>query len=668
MQANTVQKRLASLPSLSRAGKRVNGLARLLASRTLMDASVNRTRGNRGTATPGIDGETLDGLTIERINGWVRGMVEGTYRAKPVKRVFIPKANGKPRPLGIPTYADRMVQDAQRDILQRIYEPVFSRDSHGFRPGRSCQTALQSVQEYWTGTKWFVEVDIKGFFDNIDHDVLLDLLRERIDDEAFIATIRAQLRAGVMEDLAEGSRNGGRKGRWQYRPSYSGTPQGGIVSPILANIYLHELDEFMAAEIETFNRGRKRRWNPLYKRAENRATRLRRRVKALEAEGAGTDHPGRHRLIAEVKGLARTMWDMPSGDPMDPNYRRLTYIRYADDFLIGVIGSKAEAAAVLEKVRAFLKDTLHLDVSEDKTGIVKATEGARFLGYDIRTRESKRITKTRHADFVSTRRGGTGRVMLSIPTRKLRGFCNKHGYGEYDRCKGTHRGDLIHSSDYEITSIYNAELRGFANYYRLDHRVKTRVNKLAWVANQSLMKTLARKHKTRVGAILRELRRPNGRDVVEHTGRGGKTLEVTVWRPKDIENVGAASPRAEVDRVPLGATLAKGRTDVTDRLLAGGCENVSCTSPPGTPIQVHHVRALAADRRPSFVEWLVSARNRKTRYLCIHCHRSVHAEARRKRRETRTESRMPGKLARPVRGGGTSRPAHRKPRNRRSER
>ncbi len=167
MQADTVQKRLDKLPSLSKAGKRVNGLTRLLASRTLMDSSVNRTRGNQGSATPGVDGETLDGLTIERINGWVRSMVEGSYRAKPVKRVFIPKANGKLRPLGIPTYVDRMVQNAQREILQRIYEPVFSTNSHGFRPGRSCHTALMQVQRCWTAMKWFVEVDIKGYFEDV---------------------------------------------------------------------------------------------------------------------------------------------------------------------------------------------------------------------------------------------------------------------------------------------------------------------------------------------------------------------------------------------------------------------------------------------------------------------------------------------------------------------
>ena len=157
--------------------------------------------------------------------------------------------------------------------------------------------------------------------------------------------------------------------------------------------------------------------------------------------------------------------------------------------------------------------------------------------------------------------------------------------------------------------------------------MRTRLTRLAWVASQSLMRTLAAKHRTRVGAILRKLRRPDGRHVVWHPGKGGRKLEVTVWRPKDIAHVGVASPRAEVDRAPLGVTLARSRTDVTDRLLAGECENASCTFPPGTSIQVHHVRALADAGRSSSVKWLASARSRKTRYLCIHCHRLIHTKA-----------------------------------------
>jgi len=651
MQAHTVQKRLESLPSLSRAGKRVNGLARLLASRTLMDASVNQTRSNLGAATPGVDGETLDGLTIERINGWVRVMSEGSYRAKPVKRVFIPKANGKLRPLGIPTYADRMVQNAQREILQRIYEPVFSTHSYGFRPGRSCHSALHQVQRYWSATKWFVEVDIKGFFDNIDHDVLLNLLRQKIDDETFVATIRAQLQAGAMEHLTgEARTNRSGASRWKYRHSYSGTPQGGIVSPILANIYLHELDRFMEVETEAFNRGNGRADNPPHKRIMDRLRNRRKKVRALGNDDK--ESPKRQHLIAEIKELTRTMRTLPSGDPMDPGYRRLNYARYADDFLIGVIGSKADAAAVLARIRAFLKDTLHLDVSEEKTGIVKATAGARFLGYDVRTKTGVRITRERRADFVTTRRTAAERVVLTIPTEKLISFCNKHGYGAYCEGKGTHRSFMAHSTDYEIVNIYNAELRGLANYYRLDARVKSRISKLARVANLSLYKTLAMKHKDSTSNMRRRLRKPDGRYVVRHMGRNGKVLEIATWFPSDIRDVGKPSIHQNVDRAPLGALAALSRTDVTDRLLAGKCENEYCTSPKGTPIQVHHVRAIADVGQAVGLSWLASARQRKTRYLCTECHPMVRTGARQRQVKYTDGEPDAGKLARPVRGGG----------------
>ena len=654
MQADTVQKRLESLPSLSKAGKRVNGLIRLLTSQSLMEYSVNKTRRNAGIATPGMDGETLDGLSMERINGFVRSMVEGSYRAKPVKRVLIPKANGKLRPLGIPTYADRMVQNGQREILQRIYEPVFSDRSHGFRPGRSCHTALAQGQCVWTATKWFVEVDIKGFFDNIDHEVLLHLLRKRIDDEAFIATIRAQLQAGVMEKLSAETRTVKRGGRWQHRPSYSGTPQGGIVSPILANIYLHELDKFMEAETESFHRGDRRRSNPEHIRFMGQVALRRRKIKKLDAEGKDT--PERGKLITEVRELSKTMRTLDSMDHMDPDYRRLAYVRYADDFLIGVIGSKVDAVAVLEKVRAFLKDTLRLDVSEDKTGIIKATEGVRFLGYDVQTFSGTKISKIRRGSFVYMKRAPADRIILVTPWDKLQGFCERHGYGDYATATGRHRGELIHSSDYEIVSIYNAELRGFANYYRMDTWIRSRMGQLAWVANQSLVKTLASKHRTRQGKILRRITKGQGRQVVKHTGENGKVLEVAVWWPKDIKFLGKPTSEADVDRGPLGSALARCGTDVTARLLAGECENVLCTSPPGTPIQVHHRNALANVGQSPFVEWLSSARVRKTRYLCARCHPMVKTNAR--QRSVRYAKGEPdeGKLSSPVLGEGALRP------------
>lgn len=653
MQADTVQKRLESLASLSMAGKCVNGLTRLLTSQALMEYSVNKTRRNAGISTPGVDGETLDGLSMERINGYLRSMVDGSYQTKPVKRVFIPKANGKLRPLGIPTYADRMVQNGQREILQRIYEPIFSDRSHGFRPGRSCHTALAQGQCLWTANKWFVEVDIKGFFDNINHETLLNLLRKRINDEPFVATVRAQLQAGVMEKMSAETRKNKRGGRWQHRPSYSGTPQGGIVSPILANIYLHELDMFMEAETLSFHRGKKRRENPEYDRYMARIVLRRRKIKKLDAEGVDT--PERAKLIAEVQELSKTMRGLVSKDPMDPDYRRLNYVRYADDFLIGVIGSKADAAAVLEKVQAFLKNTLLLDVAEDKTGIVKATDGVRFLGYDLKTFTGTKVAKVRRGDFVFTKRPPAERIILVTPWDKQRAFCERHGYGDFATAKGRHRGEMIHSSDYEIVSIFNAELRGFANYYRMDTWIRSRMGQLAWVANQSLVKTLASKHRLPQHRILSRITRGRGKQAVTHVGKNGKKLEVAVWWPRDIKLLGKAAREVDVDREPLGISLALGRTDVTMRLLAGECENEHCTSPSGTPLQVHHVRALANVGQSPTLEWLASARTRKTRYLCVKCHPMVKTNARQRNVKYVNGEPDEGKLSSPVLGEGALR-------------
>ena len=310
---------------------------------------------------------------------------------------------------------------------------------------------------------------------------------------------------------------------------------------------------------------------------------------------------------------------------MDPKYRRLVYVRYADDFLIGVIGSKSDALAVLERVKVFLKETLHLEVSPDKTGVVKATEGASFLGYDIRTKTGARIAKIQKDGFIATKRCSGERVILSIPRQKLLGFCNKHGYGDYLTCKARHRAGLLRSSDYEIVSIYNAEIRGFANYYRLDNWVKSRLKQLSGVALGSLWKTLAGKHKTRGRRIRERMRQSDGRYVVKHKGRGEKVLTAQVWAPTDIKNVGKPSQYTEVDQQPLGSRTAWTGTDVTDRLLAGICENTFCKSPAGTPIHVHHVRALADVRQSPFVDWLRSARSRRTRYLCVECHQQLHA-------------------------------------------
>ena len=188
---------------------------------------------NKGSMTPGADGKTISGMGMKRIEDLVKKIRDRSYQPHPARRQYIPKKSGNGlRPLGIPSADDKLVQEAVRIILESIYEPNFKQTSHGFRPNRSCHTALAQIQRTFTGVSWFVEGDIKGCFDNIDHHILIGILKRRIKDEAFIDLIWKLLRAGYLED-------------WMKHQTYSGTPQGSGVSPLLANIYMNEQDQEM---------------------------------------------------------------------------------------------------------------------------------------------------------------------------------------------------------------------------------------------------------------------------------------------------------------------------------------------------------------------------------------------------------------------------------------
>ncbi|MDN3567456.1 group II intron reverse transcriptase/maturase [Paeniroseomonas aquatica] len=607
MLPDTVQKRMDKIPALVLAGKRVNGLHRLLVSPALWRNAVERVRKNKGSSTPGIDNETFDGLTTATVSGWVDKLVERRYTAQPVKRVYIPKPNGKERPLGIPTISDRVLQDVQRVILEQIYEPVFSDRSHGFRPGRSCHTALEQLR-YWAGTKWFVEVDIKGYFDNIDHDVLLELMRKRVDDEDFLKIIRKQLKAGVMEKRT-------------LTPTYSGTPQGGIVSPILANVYLHELDMHMEALMAGFNRGKVRRATPLAKNLSELARHRRRKIDALGDDEASTVR--KKQLLTEIEELIARRNAVPASDPHDPTFRRMQYMRYADDFLIGMVGTREEALATLENVRRFLKDTLHLDVAEDKTRVVPASEGVMFLGYTIKTKTGSRETKRVSGNATYKIRSPSDRITLSAPDSKLRAFCQRHRYGDYDTAIGKARPELLHSSDFEIAVIFNAELRGLANYYRLDKHVKRHLSKLHWVWQQSFARTLANKHQsTALQQLARFKVRPGVYIVTHSQGEGKDPLRVQLWNLfSGLRYVGRPATNRSVDEFPTERNFAYVRTDITTRLAAKQCE--SCGE--AGEVEVHHVRKMADMAKAPFFKGLMASRTRKSAALCPTCHRKLHA-------------------------------------------
>lgn len=323
-------------------GKRrlpVERLYRHLWREDLLIQAYARIGKNDGATTPGIDSETVDGMNLEKIRLIGQVLQTNDWDWSPVRRVEIPKPKGGTRPLGIPKWSDKLLQQAIRSLLEPYYEPQFSRFSFGFRRGLGCHHALDHIRHHWVGTKWFIEGDIVKCFDQINHSILLDTLREKVHDQRMIKLIRKMLEAGYLED-------------WSYHPTLSGTPQGGVLSPLLANIYMDRLDQFVEhVLLPRYDRGDRRRENPDYGK-------LARQVKARD----------RHKLtVEEAKAVYKQLRTLPSQDMFDPDYRRLRYVRYADDFLLGFIGPKSEAEEIRDLLKDFLASTLKLELSVEKT-------------------------------------------------------------------------------------------------------------------------------------------------------------------------------------------------------------------------------------------------------------------------------------------------------------
>jgi group II intron reverse transcriptase/maturase len=619
MQTATILRRIEMLPALSQAGKRINGLHRLMRSSDLYELAYNKVARNKGAMTPGIDGETFDGMSLEKLADLARRVAEGRYRPRPVRRVYIPKSNGKLRPLGIPTVEDRLVQEVVRIILEAIYEPVFSKHSHGFRSGRSCHTALEQIRNTWTGAKWLIEVDVRGFFDNIDHDIMLKLIARRIDDPRFVAIIGDMMRAGWMED-------------WKFERTYSGTPQGGIVSPLLANIYLHELDRYMEIMKKGFDRGVKRRPNPVYAAHTRHISGLRKEIDAIrdaKADGAAIPH-----LRERIKAIEKERRTISSVDQMDTNFRRLQYCRYADDFLVGVIGSKADAREIMANIQQFLDVELNLAVSPEKSGVRDASKGTPFLGYHVcaftlRTAGSMAVRKRDGGKIITVRRRPTrGNIKLWVPRERVYRFCRDKKLGDIDRRYGRSRAQFLDSSETEIIIAFNSELRGLANYYAIADGVKSSLDPLELVMFRSLLATIADMRRTTVPRALRKLKM--GADYGVTTVVRGTPRVHMLWRLKHLQV--KAWPHPAVDNVTVGSRLAQSSNDFAVRLRAALCE--SCGTTEG-PFEMHHPHRLKDKRGGPMTPWKQSARRRQTIVLCRKCHKQVHGGLKDSKMESR---------------------------------
>jgi RNA-directed DNA polymerase len=587
---------------LSREGKRINGLFRLLASPLLWERAYEEIAPNKGALTRGMTPNTLDGYSPERAEGIIRKLMNGTYRFTPVRRVYIPKPNGKRRPLGIPTADDKLVQGAVKILLELVYEPVFSPHSHGFRRNRSCHTALCGIQDTWTGVKWLVDVDVVGFFDNIGHGILLDLLRKRIADERFIRLIGQMLAAGYVED-------------WIRHPTFSGTPQGGVVSPILANVYLHELDEFVGTMKAEFDRGKRRAENPRFRNLTTSIYKRRCRVERLRAEGREAEADAVVQVIRVSEAERSTL---PSKDGLDPNYRRLLYCRYADDFLIGVIGGKEDADRVMRQVTEYLRTTLRLEASPEKSKVSYAADGTVFLGYEVKSVSGGRVQRVQRPGRRTTlARCASDRVHLLVPKDRLVRFNRRNRYGDLGRLNALHRRHLVDSSVFEIVLAYNAEMRGLANYYRLANHVKHSLRKLHFLWQTSLLKTLS--HKLRLSVRQVACRLKHGGRLVARAEVNGDIREVEVFNLKHLDRLPPLGTAG--DQLPFPIWTAA-RSDVLDRLRARECEFCGAT---GVPCEVHHVRKLKDMKRTPLWKQVAAARRRKRIVLCQSCHKALHA-------------------------------------------
>jgi RNA-directed DNA polymerase len=605
MLPDTVKKRLEALGTLSKQGKRINGLYRLMENPALWLQAYAKVHANAGATTKGVDQVTMDGFSLERVEKIITLLKEHRYRFKPVRRVYIPKANGKLRPLGVPSGDDKLVQEVVRALLERIYEPVFSDASHGFRPQRSCHTALHHMQRTWAGVVWLVDLDIQSFYDRIDHAVLITLLERKIDDQRFIALIKAMLKAGYVED-------------WVFHRTYSGAPQGGICSPIYANIVLHELDMFMETMQASYHRGKSRAANPAYRAYTEKIRSLRGHITRKRAQGE-PELPEIRALKRHIRELDAARKTLPVGAPLDTGYRRLRYCRYADDIAIGLIGSKDDARHVMDQVKCFLAEDLHLHTADEKSGIYHASEGIRFLGYDVRTYSCGRVRKVkrRGSPFYTLCRTVAKDVQLHVPREKVRAFCQRKGYGDWARLRSIHKPGWLSRSDVEIIQAYNAELRGFANYYSLAIDVKQVLNRLEYLWKGSLWKTLANKHKTSLGKIAERLK--HGRDYRYCYRVNGGERHLKLYALKDLKQ--PSKLWAMVDIEPNIAQYTWSRTEIVQRLNAQRCEY--CGQDAGY-FEVHHVQKLKDLDGKERWQQVMATMQRKTLVLCHVCHHLLH--------------------------------------------
>ncbi len=573
-------------------------LYRYLFSEEMFAVAYQRIYAKQGNMTPGTDGKTIDEMSLERIERLIVSLKDESYQPHPARRVYIPKKNGKKRPLGIPSFEDKLVQEVVRLLLEAIYEGHFEGTSHGFRPHRSCHTALGMIQKSFAGAKWFIEGDIKGFFDNIDHNVLISILRERISDERFLRLIRKFLNAGYVED-------------WKYNKTYSGTPQGGIISPMLANIYLDKFDKYIKEYAAKFRKGDRRSINPEYWRLNNKKNWLKKKLQKT------SDEQIRKSYLYEIAQLSKQMLSTPHKDAMDADFRRMQYVRYADDFLISVIGSKSECETIKADITQFMREQLKLELSDEKTLITHAQDKAKFLGYEIFIRKSDAVKRNKDGVL---KRDFNDAVVLTLNSAVIQKKLTEYNALEVRNIDGKDiwwskpRRYMTPMKPEDILAQYNAETRGLYNYYSLAANVSKECASFAFIMKMSMFKTLGWKLNTSARKVRQKYQKDKDFVIPYNDAKGKQKYRVFY-----NEGFKKRNAQFDVDYDKLPQTMYVPYPSLVERLKDGRCELCGKEG----KVVMHHVRTLTKLKGNNEWEKLMLKRHRKTLVVCEDCNSMI---------------------------------------------
>jgi group II intron reverse transcriptase/maturase len=577
--------------------RRFTRLYRLLRQEQFLVLAKWRIARNKGANTPGVDGQVIEDINTDEIVRLSQELAEGTYQPRPVQRQYIPKRSGKLRPLGIPCSRDKIVQAGVAWILEGLYEPLFRRCSHGFRPRRSPITALRQVSSaYRAGVTWIIEGDIADCFGGIPHHVILNCLRKRIRDERFIDLVRKMLKAGVMES-------------GHYSPTYSGTPQGGVASPILANVVLHELDCWMEREWKAnpppqTSKERNARSNPEYMRLHYRIAAIRRCLDGKRPMPEATTPEELRRELREKLRLRRLQ-------PRLLPRRVIYYSRYADDFLVVLCNtSKEQARQIKAEMAKWLQENLGLTLNQEKSLITHWRKRLRFLGYTLQGRANRTGTRWLH---------------LSVPKDAVRNVVSK-----IKRATAYPQAPA-----YDVFVNINSVARGWTNYYRYAHNNNVIGGKLSMVIFWRTVHFLAQKHRCSIAKVMRK-----------HYGRhpvtGCKALFVYkpgkppspetcyyVWH-KTPRRLSFSSPSVTTTRdkqAYVNTGWAQGHSLHKRLETQSTADNTcQCCGIADVPLFVHHPNRLRKAKRvkKGWGHVAQSGMEQQTNLLCRRCHLTHH--------------------------------------------